>query len=240
LGRPLDRADVNDVFDVSSAIFKMSAAEINALLKKIFNVADEAERMKIAATPALLESYIESAKREARLAGVSFDEGFYNKLGTEWLEEEKGTDYWESDSAPNAFTQKQIHSRLAEGIAKGESVGELAERIDGLFEQTYKGRALTIAHTEAASAYGEGAQELRTQEKMENKEWIAASDSLTRDSHADADGQVVKNDKPFSVGGYSLMYPGDPSGGPEEICNCRCSSAAVVSEKAITSYMSEA
>ena len=39
------------------------------------------------------------------------------------------------------------------------------------------------------------------------------------------DGAIVDQDKKFDNG---LMYPGDPSGRPEEVWNCRCSVAAVV------------
>ena len=57
------------------------------------------------------------------------------------------------------------------------------------------------------------------------KEWIATNDSRTRHSHAALDGAVVDQDKKFDNG---LMYPGDPSGRPEETWNCRCTVAAVV------------
>ncbi len=51
----------------------------------------------------------------------------------------------------------------------------------------------------------------------------SAEDDLVRETHAEADGQVVPVDQPFDVGGESLDYPGDPSGSDAECCNCRCS-----------------
>ena len=60
------------------------------------------------------------------------------------------------------------------------------------------------------------------------KVWIATLDNRTRHNHAVADGQTVEEDKPFTVGGYELMYPGDPNGPGHEIYNCRCTMIAKV------------
>ncbi len=51
------------------------------------------------------------------------------------------------------------------------------------------------------------------------KQWDAALDARTRDSHAKVDGEIRELDKPFSNG---LMFPGDPSGPAAEVINCRC------------------
>jgi len=216
---------------------KTSQSELRRLLKEIFPRKEEAGLMKEATDASLLASYIASAVREAELLDVPLDMGLYNERAGKWLEKVKSVDYWESDKAPNATTIKQIHSRLAQGMEAGESVSELAERIDGLYEQTYKGRALTIAKTETAGAFGEGAEELRREEGVEKKEWITTMDDMTRDDHAAANGQAVKVGRPFNIGGEDLMYPGDPSGSAEQICNCRCSSAGVVERKQIISYL---
>ena len=55
------------------------------------------------------------------------------------------------------------------------------------------------------------------------KEWVASISDRTREDHAIANGQVVKMDEPFIVGGEQLMYAGDPSGSAEQVINCRCS-----------------
>lgn len=54
------------------------------------------------------------------------------------------------------------------------------------------------------------------------KTWVAVLDSATRPEHVEADGQEVPVDEPFEVGGEDLMYPGDDSGSPENVINCRC------------------
>ena len=57
------------------------------------------------------------------------------------------------------------------------------------------------------------------------KEWIAQFDERTRDSHRNLDGQRVDWDKKFSNG---LEFPGDSSGTPAEVYNCRCGMRAVL------------
>ena len=54
------------------------------------------------------------------------------------------------------------------------------------------------------------------------KEWNAILDSRTRETHAQADGQVVGLMEYFQVGDSLLMFPGDTSANPDmsEIYNC--------------------
>jgi uncharacterized protein with gpF-like domain len=49
--------------------------------------------------------------------------------------------------------------------------------------------------------------------------WLTSIDGRERESHAAINGEIVEIGEVFSNG---LLYPGDPSGPPEEICNCRC------------------
>ena len=64
------------------------------------------------------------------------------------------------------------------------------------------------------------------------KEWIASFDDRTRDTHAEADGQVVNYNDPFFVGGYQIQYPGEPGAPANEVINCRCSVAPFPVESA--------
>ena len=54
------------------------------------------------------------------------------------------------------------------------------------------------------------------------KRWVTRHDDHVRGSHRLADGQTVPVDQPFSVGGSSLMYPGERDAEYGEIVNCRC------------------
>jgi ribosomal protein L7/L12 len=67
-----------------------------------------------------------------------------------------------------------------------------------------------------------------------SKEWIASFDDRTRSTHSEADGQIVDQNAPFTVGGFSMMFPGDPSAPAKEVINCRCSIAHIPKEGAQT------
>jgi hypothetical protein len=62
------------------------------------------------------------------------------------------------------------------------------------------------------------------------KIWLATDDSRTRHTHNLTDGQRVPYSAHFAVGadeanalpGVPMLFPGDPSGPPEEVINCRC------------------
>lgn len=124
-----------------------------------------------------------------------------------------------------ATTYTQIQDTLAEGIAAGEGIPELAGRIRHVFDVATGSRATTIARTEVISAYN-GAANLGAQhlpgDVAGGREWISTRDARTREDHAEADGLVVAMDAPFYVGGDALEYPGDPNGDPGNVINCRC------------------
>lgn len=126
-----------------------------------------------------------------------------------------------------------MRTTLEEGRQAGEHPRVLAQRVDALLadHQRWTNRAVTVARTEVIAANNAGAHAaayattatLGYAPGQVVKEWLSTHDSRTRETHADADGQQVMGlDTPFSVGGASLAYPGDPSGPGGEVINCRC------------------
>lgn len=59
------------------------------------------------------------------------------------------------------------------------------------------------------------------------KRWVALHDNRTRATHVAADGQTVGIEDTFTVGGASMMHPGDRAAPPAETINCRCVMVAV-------------
>ena len=122
---------------------------------------------------------------------------------------------------------------LEEGRQAQESIPQLAARVDGLLadEQRWAGRARTIARTEVIAANNAGARGaaratadlLGVHPGAVARVWLATGDGRTRETHAEADGQVVIGlDSAYTVGGADLDGPGDPYGPAEEVINCRC------------------
>lgn len=129
-----------------------------------------------------------------------------------------------------------VAGQISAGVNLGEGISTLSARVDGVLSSTdserWPNRATVIARTEtlgalnasrfdAFNAYAE-----ESDEELE-KFWLATSDSRTRLTHREAEGQRVPLASPFIVGGAELMFPGDPDGPPQEIIQCRCTTLLV-------------
>jgi len=105
----------------------------------------------------------------------------------------------------------------------GATPYELRRRIKGLFEDTYKNRAWTIAKTETAVSQSTVQFETYVQNKVTKKQWLAVGDDRTRTSHLEVDQTVVLINEPFENG---LMFPHDPTADADEVIACRCDMTA--------------
>lgn len=134
----------------------------------------------------------------------------------------------EKDKAWNA---KLINAQLLQGIMQGESIPEMAKRMQTVANSDLAGatRTARTMHTAAQNAgrqsgYNRAAQ----QGAIFEKTWLAANNERTRLSHSLMNGQTVAHDEKFvsPVTGVKLMFPGDwnAEGGDvgSEIYNCRC------------------
>ena len=132
-----------------------------------------------------------------------------------------------------AYGKRQITSVVTSGILQGQSINQMArhlmDRVTGM-NQTSAIRAARTAVTQAENAGRQAAaDELERKGAILQKRWIAYDDNRSRihngvKIHVQADGQIVDSDKPFTVGGEELMFPGDGSMGASgwNIYNCRC------------------
>lgn len=125
-----------------------------------------------------------------------------------------------------------VKAEVEQGVNAGTPNEELAERISELFTSenidAWDGRVMTIVRTEAIAAQNAGnfasfLSIAALDDTPWEKAWLSTEDSRTRETHEKADQQRVPLKETFRVGRSRLMYPGDPSGEPEEVINCRCS-----------------
>ena len=126
------------------------------------------------------------------------------------------------------WNMKKINAETLQGILQGESMDKIAKRLRNVQEMN-KTQAIRSARTIVTGAENKGRQDSYARAEADGiilqKEWISTNDGRTRHSHAMLDGAIVDHDKKFENG---LMYPGDPSGRPEEVYNCRCTLVAKV------------
>ena len=118
--------------------------------------------------------------------------------------------------------KKHIRSEVSRGVATSLPYKDIARNLN---MQTNIGlnKAMRIARTEGHNVQVSSSYETsqRAKEKGADvlKQWSAALDGRTRESHARVDGEIRELDEKFSNG---LKYPGDPAGGAAEVVNCRC------------------
>lgn len=129
----------------------------------------------------------------------------------------------------NASTAKDVKKIIGESFDLGESLDELAGKLQTKFKTFSKIRSKVIARTEIARLSNAAAQGAYGQAGVAKKEWVSVQDGNVRDQHLPpTDGEIVDLDKPFIMSGDALMYPSDPNGAPENTINCRCVSVPIV------------
>lgn len=125
-----------------------------------------------------------------------------------------------------------IQSVMTQGILQGESIPRLATRLAKTVADSDRKAAIRNARTMATAAQNAGRQDAYTRASgmgiRTKKQWIATVDMRTRHDHRQADLQTVEVEKPFIVGGYEMMYPGDYNAPGREVYNCRCTTRAVI------------
>lgn len=133
-----------------------------------------------------------------------------------------GDDVWED-----------VRNELLDGVARGQSVEQIAARIRATAQLSAKNANLisrTVVHAAAESGSIAQLRFVGYDSEKVTKEWVATGDARTRRTHRHADGQTVGLDAKFSVGGASLDFPGDPSGPADEVYLCRCTAVFEVDD----------
>lgn len=128
-------------------------------------------------------------------------------------------------------TRRQVINAVRGGYSEGSTLPEIASAVRGIIPAIARFRADAIARTETHGAANFGSNEAARETNLPlRREWLAAQDERTRPDHAQANGQIVGMDDAFDVGGFPLMYPGDPSGPPDQTINCRCTLGYIVDD----------
>lgn len=139
----------------------------------------------------------------------------------------------------NNTTWVRLKESLIAGNKLGETLAEMADRVDHVMDGRIASSKLTIARTEVIGVMnGATVDGFRQTGVVKGKEWIKAGDGNEREDHSGTwpngpDGQVVALDDKFVIPatGEELDYPGDPKGTAEQIINCRCTVLPKLKEK---------
>lgn len=134
-------------------------------------------------------------------------------------------------------TKAEILKVLDMGQQQGWGIERILIELQANTDELTAFRARRIIRTEIGIAANFGQKMARESVDFEtDKEWIAANDHRTRDSHRKMDGEMIDSDLDFQVPlikkgvqiGVDIMSgPGDPNGHAENVINCRCTLAYV-------------
>lgn len=123
------------------------------------------------------------------------------------------------------IAKEVIGQGLGEGLGVNSIRDNIIEHITSGGREITGVRAQLIAQTEMITASNQAAMEgTRSLGLQFKKFWSTSGIGNSRDSHLQAEADSIAaggldEGELFSNG---LEYPGDPNGGPEEVCNCHC------------------
>lgn len=171
----------------------------------------------------LMRLFVAEAGRDAADdlgIGISFDVGQPDVIAFMRAREERF-------AQPIGTLWDSVRDQIAQGIDAGESIPDIADRIDGWMGDRIRSSAETIARTEVIGATN-GGTELSWKQSgvVKAKAWLSALDDRVRETHVEANGQQVGLNENFQVGEGEGPTPGQ-IGLPEEDINCRCTITAV-------------
>lgn len=137
-----------------------------------------------------------------------------------YVEREFGSKIVGITNASKGLVKRQIES----GIKSGASIAEIKRNITNNINSINASRAGTIARTEVLSASNKGSLIGAQASGIQlMKEWISSPGAREGEfDHGIADGETVNVNGMFHRTGEALEFPGDPSGSPGNIINCRC------------------
>lgn len=128
------------------------------------------------------------------------------------------------------YGKQQITASVTSSILQGKGIGKIADDLQSRIRDMNRASAIRTARTAVTGAQNAGRLDTYSAARdmgiKLKKRWLATLDGRTRHEHRILDGQTVDIDKPFTVDGYELMYPGDTSAPGYLVYNCRCTQIA--------------
>lgn len=193
----------------------------------IFDFDKEKELLKRAAGPKIKDVFVSFGKRQARKMKPGVPYAVSESAAATWAERKT----LKLAQEVSIYTREQISDAIVEsvsdgvaaGLSQAETIDMIKNRIDEIYTFANETRSDNIATTEMLGSAHAGSFQAAGDLGATTKMWITARDNRVRESHSSMEGRETGLKEPFLVGeGYSLQFPGDPSGPPEEICRCRC------------------
>jgi len=218
----------------SSAVPKVFADTIDTRMKirlqEIFNQVVALRSESIALTSEIeIRKYIEKVGKKAQEEGIFIDRQTFAKIIKEFYF--KRIDH---RSKSISITETTYPMEVTKRVEVEEVLDELSEEelldlaAEGDPESMEELRAILGDMTDSGELSDEAIASVGGFLTLSaslglTKTWVAVMDEVTREGHAEADGQTVGIEEMFDIDGEELDFPGDDAGSPENVINCRCS-----------------
>lgn len=177
--------------------------QAKAAATDLFNQARWDKELAADLLPLSLATATVFAKQVADAMGLEFDPS----IMLPWLKENARI----AAEGINAKTLASIVAALAED--------DPADALGNVFDVAAGSRAAQISQTKVTGMANFGAHDAATHLGLKEKSWRVNS-GKPRPSHARMSGSTAKIQDDFSNG---MKWPGDPSGGADEVAGCTCS-----------------
>lgn len=137
---------------------------------------------------------------------------------------------WKADpdvEEDKRWNRQHIQEAVRQGIVKGDSMDDIAKRLLPIVNMD-KNAAIRTARTAVNGIENKGRKDATERVKAAGipmiEMWSCTHDNRTRDTHILLDKTLPNEKGLFGEGILTtlLEYPGDPSGDPAEVYNCRC------------------
>jgi hypothetical protein len=173
--------------------------------------------------------------RKHMMQSKSDDEAYLSVFETRMQHLVKTKNYASRITTITNTTQDRINTILSDVMTEAELGGygidkireSLVSSIGSAIRGNVRARAQGIAQTEMISASNQASTYAADSTGLEyRKYWSTSHLQNIRPTHMACEQESIQKDglrpdERFEANG--LLYPGDPAGGAEEVCNCRCS-----------------
>lgn len=116
----------------------------------------------------------------------------------------------------------RLQKTIAQMDAEGKSLTQIERKVRQMIGTRAPWRRQLSTNVVTTGVESVRADMYGTTGRRYVKTWNAELDERTRHTHVKADGQTRRAANPFRVGGFPMMFPGDPAAPIHEVANCRC------------------
>jgi uncharacterized protein with gpF-like domain len=180
---------------------------------------------------AVLEEF---SRRQAQVLNLPKEETQFERIYRQFMDQVGAQHVQDVSDTTKKRIQQAIRNSFDQELALPATAQAIRDSVGGAIGQ-YRSRLIARTETHAAAGFANFAIAKDADIPGMLKRWVSANDNRTRPHHAEMNGTEIPLDQDFEVPykgiPYKMAYPGDPRGGPGNVCNCRCVLSMVIPDE---------